>query len=206
MQLRRSSIFRGVLLVAAMSVVAAACGGGGRTTEQGASQAPASTQPATTPPPATTPAPTSSADPLQGEWRTEFGCEQSVEAIQRRLTQKQVLEQIGTWKGFLEVWGGKPTKDDLCHGASGKVAFVARFLEGSLALCDETGECEVNATYELVGDGAIRLNDPQGNLCTGAGCETTWRFKISGQTLTFHVQRDAYVLGLWEAAPWTRES
>ena len=124
MQLRRSSIIRGFLLVAAMSVVTAACGGGGRTPEQGASQAPATTHAATNPPA------TTSADPLQGEWRTEYTCQQSVRAIRARLSEKKILKQIGSWESYLEEFGGKPSEDDPCHGATGTDARLARFADG----------------------------------------------------------------------------
>lgn len=199
MQLKRSSILRGLLLVMAVSVVTAACGGGGRTTGEGASPAPATTQAATTPPP------TSSADPLQGEWRTEFTCQQSVQAIRARLSEEQILEQIGSWESFLEGEGGEPTKDDPCHGATAAHALVARFAEGNLALCDgKTGACDVHATYELSGDHSIVVEDTEGNLCEP--CPVTWGFELGGDRLTFHVAPDPWVIGTWEAAPWTRES
>ncbi len=197
MQLRRSSIIRGFLLVAAMSVVTAACGGGGRTTEQGASQAPATTQAATNPPA------TTSADPLQGEWRTEYTCQQSVRAIRARLSEKKILKQIGSWESYLEEFGGKPSEDDPCHGATGTDARLARFADGNLALCDaKTGGCEVHATYQVNGD-HLTVDDPEGNLCP---CPGTWDFEIAGDQLTFHTDADSYVIGTWEAAPWTRES
>jgi len=199
MQLRRSSIAGG-FLVAAMSLVVAACGGGGQTTGQGASQAPATTQAATAPPS------TTSADPLQGDWRTEFTCQQSVRALRARLSEKQILKKIGSWKSFIgEEWGGKPTEDDPCHGATGAEALLARFADGNLALCyATTGQCEVHATYQLVGDHSITINDPEGNLCP---CTQPWDFEIASDQLTFHVQpADPSTIHAWEAAPWTRES
>ncbi len=198
MQLRRSSIIRGFLLVAAMSVVTAACGGGGRTPEQGASQAPATTHAATNPPA------TTSADPLQGEWRTEYTCQQSVRAIRARLSEKKILKQIGSWESYLEEFGGKPSEDDPCHGAIGTDARLARFADGNLTLCDaKTGGCEVHATYQVNGDHQTIVDDPEVNLCP---CPATWDFEIARDRLTFHTHADAYVIGTWEAAPWTRES
>ncbi len=146
----------------------------------------------------------SSSDRLEGEWRTEFGCLDSVRAIEGRLSAKQIHEQVGSWKAFLEVWGGEPTKDDPCHGASGTTALLARFADGNLALCDaETGGCEVSATYKLLDGHTIVVNDEEGNLCP---CPATWRFEIAGDELTFRVQADAFVVGAWEAASWIRES
>lgn len=199
MQLTRPSSARGLLLVAAISLVVAACGSGGGATDQGTSQAPASTQAITAPPS------TSSADPLQGEWRTELTCQQSVRAIRARLSEKQISKKVGSWKSFIgEAWGAKPTEDDPCHGATGTHALLARFADGDLALCDAGGGCPVQATYELVGDHSITVNDPEGNLCP---CTQPWHFEIAGDQLTFHVQpADPSTIQTWEAAPWTRES
>jgi hypothetical protein len=202
MQLRRSSIGRGSLLATALSLVLAACGGGGDTTGQAASPTPA-TKAATSP--------TTSADPLEGDWRTEFTCQDSLRAIRSRLSEEEILEQVGSWKEFMGGWGGEPTDDDPCNEAAGTHAFVARFADGNLALCDATtGGCDVHATYELVSDHSISLNDPEGNLCEGTkpptGCPVTWKFDISGEELTFHLPPDAFTIGLWEAASWTRES
>ena len=197
MQLRRSSITRGLFLGAAISVLAAACGGGGRTTEPGTSQAPATTQESTTPPPV------SSVDPLEGEWRSDFTCDQSVRAIRDRLPEEQILEQIGSWESFLEEWEGDPTQENPCHGATGTDARLARVGDGNLALCDaETGDCEVQATYEVDSDHLI-VDDPEGNLC--GPCPVTWDFEIAGDKLTFHVDPNPWVIGTWEAAPWTRQ-
>jgi hypothetical protein len=201
MQLRRSSIIRGFLLVAAMSVVTAACGGGSGTTEQGASQAPATPQTATTAPA------TSSADPLQGDWRNESTCQDSLRALRRRLSDKEVLtsKYVHGWEDLLFPWGGEPTNDDPCHGATGTRAFVARFADGNLALCDaQTGGCDVHATYKLVGDHSFAVEDPEGNLCP---CPATWRFEIVGDLLTIHVEpADPFTVSTWEATPWARES
>jgi hypothetical protein len=175
-----------------MSLVLAACGGSGGTTGQVASRAPA-TSPAT------------SADPLEGDWRTEFTCQASLRALRHRLSDKKVLKEVGSWKELMGEWGGEPTNDDPCQGATGTAAFVARFADGNLTLCQvKTGGCEVHATYELVGDHSITLNDPEGNLCP---CTQPWQFEIVGDRLTIQVEpADPYTVHTWEAAPWTRES
>jgi hypothetical protein len=202
MGLRRSAIARGPLMAAAIAVVLAACGGGGVTTGQAASQAPATGAPATSP--------TTSADPLEGEWRNESTCQDALRALRRRLSDKEVLENKGVhgWKDLLFPWGGEPTNDDPCHGATGTRAFVARFADGNLALCDaQTGGCDVNAaTYELIGDHSFTINsDPSDNLCP---CPTKpWLYEISGDRLTIHVEpADPFGVSTWEAAPWIRES
>jgi len=199
MQVRRSSIVRGSLLATAALLVLAACGGAGGTTGQVPSSAPATVAPATSP--------TTSADPLEGDWRQEVTCQDALRALRRRLSDKEVLENkyVHGWKDLLSPWGGEPTNDDPCHGATGTRAFVARFADGNLALCDaQTGGCEVHATYELVGDHSITINDPSDNLCP---CPATWRFEISGDRLTVHVElADPFTVSTWEAAPWVRES
>lgn len=183
----------------AMSLVLAACGGSGGTTGQVASQAPSTAASAT---PATT-----SADPLEGAWRTEPTCQDSLRALRHRLSDKKVLEAAGAagWKEFLGRFGGEPTNDDPCQGATGTDAKVARFADGNLTLCDaKTGGCDVHATYKLVGDHSFVVEDPEENLCP---CTEPWQFEIVGDRLTIHVEpTDPYTVSTWEAAPWTRES
>lgn len=202
MRRKRSSIGRGPLLATVVSLVLSACGEGGGTTGQIASPPLATSAPASSP--------TTSADPLDGDWRIEFTCQASLQAIRARLSEKEILEQVGSWKAFMGGWGGKPTDGDPCRGATGTAAFVARFADGDLALCDaKTGGCDVHASYELVDDHSIRVNDPDGNLCEGTkpptACPVTWRFEITSEELTFHLPPDAFSIGLWEAGSWTRE-
>lgn len=193
MRVMRSSIARWRFLATAVLLVLSACGGDGGTTGQAVSPA-AGTAAAS---------PTSSADPLEGEWRIEFTCDDSLRAISR-LPEKKIAEQVGSLKDFMGVWGGEPTDHDPCRGATGNSAFVARFENGNLALCDaKTGGCEVHATYERIGDHSITVNDPTDNICP---CPGTWQFEIADDQLMFHVEPNAWIVGLWEAAPWTRES
>jgi len=196
MRVRRSSIVRGSLLATAVSLVLAACGGGGGTTGQVASSAPPTVTPATSPTP--------SADPLEGEWRTEYTCQEAARALRRRLSDKEIFKELGmkSWKDF---WGGADA-DHPCRGVTGTVAGnVVRFSDGSLTLCDaKSGGCGVHATYELVGDHSITINDPSENLCP---CTEPWQFEIAGDRLTIHVEpADANTVATWEAAPWIRES
>ena len=192
----RTTVACAALIAVTVSVVATGCGGGNGN-EPKASPAQA----------ASTASRNTSHDPLEGEWRTEFTCRESVRAIARRLTTRQIERQVGGWDEYLAVfqWHPKPVKGDPCHGASETpVALLARFGDGNLALCDATtGECEVQATYELVGDHAIEVNDPEGNLCP---CPAKWTFELDGDELTFRVPANAFVLGTWEAAPWQRAS
>jgi invasion protein IalB len=83
-QPRQSSIALGLLLAVVASLMLAACAGGSGTSAEQASQAPAAT---------TSPAAAGQADPLEGEWRAELSCQESVRAVQRRLSAKQMREQ-----------------------------------------------------------------------------------------------------------------
>ena len=195
MQWSQSLVARGSLMVAVVSLALAACGG-----DSGTDLNAEPTQAVTAA------SPSSPSDPLEGEWRAEFTCQESVRAIERRLSAKEISEQVGSLTRVLGAsWQVKPKNDDPCHGASGMVAVLARFADGNLALCDgETGACEVSATYELVGDNSISVNDEEGNLC--GPCPVTWKFEITGDEMTFHVSPDAFVISTWEATPWVRES
>jgi hypothetical protein len=194
-QPRQSLIAMGSLITAALAL--AACGGGNGNNGEEASQAPA----------ATTSSPAGQTDPLEGEWRAEFTCRESVRAVERRLSPKQMGT---TWESVLKGFGGKwsdvePTKDDPCHGAPGRVALVARFTDGNLALFDAGGELGLQARYEHVGDHAISVDAE--DVCAPS-CPAIWTFEIAGDELTFRVQvrPDAHIVSAWEAAPWVRVS
>jgi hypothetical protein len=138
------------------------------------------------------------ADPLAGEWRTSFTCEESVKAVVRRVGSK--------WQGWMpDMPDGRPTKKDPCRGSHEDAELLARFSGGVMALCQQTGVCEVHATYEYPDASTVRIDDPEGNLCEpGNTCPVDWTFEISGDQLAFRVDPDAWTIGAWEAAPWTR--
>jgi hypothetical protein len=106
MRLRCRSIARWTLVAAAISLVLAACGGGDGTTEAAGSPTAA----------AATTEPGSQDDPLEGEWRAEYTCEDSVRAIQSHLSPKQINQQGGSLESIMGEWGGQATKDDPCNG------------------------------------------------------------------------------------------
>jgi hypothetical protein len=149
------------------------------------------------------PTPLAPLDPLEGEWRTEFTCQESVRAVQRRLSDAEVRRQMGDWAGYVAVWNAEPTPEDPCHGAtSATLGMIARFEDGNLALCEsDSGACDVHATYVLDG-GSITITDPEDNLCP---CPARWRFRVVGDRVTFRTGQSGFVIGTWEAAPWTRE-
>lgn len=200
MRLRCRSIGRWTLVAAAMSLVLGACGGGGGTTEAGAPRSPA----------AATSEPGSQVDPLEGEWRAEYTCEDSLRAIERSgLSPNQIRVQIlrdpccptGSLHSFMGgFWGGKPTKNDPCRGATKNRSFVVRFEEGTLELADPD---VVGVEYELLDDHTIGVTDPSDNVCP-PGVECRWEFELTGAELTFDVGENIYGIMFWESAPFRR--
>jgi hypothetical protein len=192
MQGRYGSIARSSLVATAMSLVAA-CGGGGVTTDEGNSQTPAATS-----------EPTGQADPVEGEWRAEYTCRDSVRAIESHLTPKQIRLQVGSLESAMGEWGGQPTKEDPCNGVHQPRKVVARFADGNLGLFKaETGELMADARYELVDDHSFSVG--AGALCySPLECPVTWRFAIAGDELTFDVGSEVFQIMNWEAAPFHR--
>lgn len=175
-----------------LTLAAAGCGGDDSGSADPGTSTPSKT--ATTraaPTPAAQDEPAAAQDQLTGDWQIEFTCQQSNRAIHARLSDR-VLRRLD--------WEDPPCDDQ---------AFVllARFDQGALAVCDpDSGQCEVNATYEMVDEDTIRVDDPTGNLCNPNGptlsCPVTWDFDRTGDSLTFRVNPDPWVMGLWEAAPF----
>ena len=200
MRLRCRSIARWTLVAAAMSLVLAACGGGDGSTEAAGSPTAA----------AATDEPGSQDDPLEGEWRAEFTCEDSLRAIERSgLSPSQIRVQIlrdsccptGSLHSFMGgFWGGKPTKNDPCRGATKSRSVVVRFEEGTLEL---PGPDVVGVEYELLDDHTIGVTDPSDNVCP-PGVECRWEFDLTGDELTFDVGDNIGGIMTWESAPFQR--
>lgn len=205
MRLRCRSIARWTLVAATMSLVVAACGGGDGTTEVAGSPTAA----------AATTKPGGQADPLDGEWRADYTCKDSVQAIQRHLSPKQIRQQGGSLGSIMDEWGGRPTEDDPCNGVHRSRQVVARFAGGNLGLFNtKTGELMADARYEFVDDHSFRVG--AGALCyPPLKCPVTWRFDIAhvrhhprraDDVLTFQVAPEVYQIMNWEAAPFHRVS
>lgn len=138
-----------------------------------------------------------SPDPLAGEWRTSFTCQDAVRAVERRLGSH--------WKGW-EPENAAPGEP--CSGEAGVThELLARFSDGLMALCQPTGLCDVHATYAYPEASVLRIDDTEGNLCEpGKTCPIDWTFEISGNQLRFRVAEDPWTISTWEAAPWIRSS
>jgi hypothetical protein len=192
---------RCALVVAATSLVLAACGGGDGTTDTADSATPAATA---------IEEPGNQVDPLEGEWRTEFTCEDSLRAIERSgLSADQIRVQLlrdpccptGSLHTFVgSFWGGNPTKDDPCHGTGEARSLVVRFEDGTLRMPDPD---VVGVEYELVDDHTIIVTDPSDNVCP-PGVECRWQFDLAGDELTFDVGQNIGGIMTWEAAPFQR--
>jgi hypothetical protein len=200
MRLRCRSIARWTRMAAAMSLVLAACGGGDGTTEAGGSPTAA----------AATNEPGSQVDPLEGEWRPEYTCKDSLRAIESSgLSPSQIHVQLardaccptGSLHSFMAAWwGGTPTKSDPCRGATKSRSFVVRFEEGVLEMPDPD---VVGVEYELLDDHTISVTDPSDNVCP-PGVECRWGFERTGEELTFDVGENIYGIMFWESAPFQR--
>jgi hypothetical protein len=187
------------LVATAISLVLGACGGNGGTTGEGASRTPAATT-----------EPAGQVDPLEGEWRTEYTCEDSLRAIKRSgLSPNQIRVQVirdsccptGSLHSFIGgIWGGKPTKNDPCRGATKNRSFVVRFEEGTLELPDPD---VFGVKYELLDDHTISVTDPSDNVCA-PGAECRWAFELTGDELTFDVGENIGGIMFWESAPFQR--
>ena len=200
MRLRCRSIARWTFVAAAMSLVLAACGGGDGTTEAAGSPTAA----------AATDEPGSQVDPLEGEWRAEYTCEDSLRAIERSgLSPNEIRVGVlsdsccptGTLHSFMGAsYGGKPTKDDPCRGATRSRSATLRFEEGSLEMPDPD---VFGVEYELLDDHTISVTDPSENVCP-PGVECIWEFEITGDELTFHGGDGIHAVMFRESAPFQR--
>jgi hypothetical protein len=189
-----------MFLATAVSLVLAACGGGDGTTEAAGSPTAA----------VATDAPVSDIDPLEGEWRAEYTCEDSLRAIERSgLSPNQIRVQLlrdvccptGGLHSFMGVfWGGKPTKDDPCRGVTKSRSLVVRFEDGTLKMPDPD---VVGVEYELLDDHTIGVTDPSDNVCP-PDVECRWEFEVTGDELTFDVGENIGGIMTWESAPFRR--
>lgn len=174
------SIARGWHVAASVSLVLAACGGSGGTTEAEASRTPeaAASEPA------------SQADPLKGEWRTEFTCQEMLAS----------LERVGAEDAAPELlegdWGvqPRPSRKDPCASVNITMEIVVRFADGEQVLF-ANGEIADGNPYAIVGD-------------TFSLGKLHFRFQIEGDRLTVDYLEDKYpgYVYAWETAPFERVS
>jgi hypothetical protein len=182
MRLRYRSIARCTLMAAAMSLMIAACGGGDGTTEAAGSPTAA----------AATDQPASQADPLEGEWRTDFTCQEMLASLER-------VDAEDMAPGLLEGdWGvqPRPSRKDPCANVDFTMEIVVRFAGGSQVLF-ANGEIQDENTY-IIADDTFTLS----------GNDLPFRFQVENDRLTVDVPPEThagYVVA-WETAPFERVS
>jgi hypothetical protein len=183
---RCRSVARGSLVAVATSLVLAACGeSGGRIGEEASPTAAATTEPA------------SRADPLEGEWRQEFACEDAVRAVEQADVKPA---QFNQWLAEMPIlYGGTwdPSVDRPCAGAPRSFDRLARFEEGNLTLFEGSPmEIGAETTYEIVDDHTFTAN------IDGL---RTFEFQIEGARLMVDVLEDGpWLIATWEATPFER--
>jgi hypothetical protein len=183
-----------------MSLVLSACGGGDGT--PGAAGSPTAA-------PATD-EPGSQVDPLEGEWRAEFTCEDALRAIERSdLSPNQIRVDVlrdtccptGSLHSFMGAFfGGRPTKGDPCRGATRNGSMTFRFEDGTIEVPDPD---VFGVAYELLDDHTISVTDPSDNVCP-SDLECIWEFEITGDELTFDGGDNLGRVITQESAPFQR--
>jgi TRAP-type C4-dicarboxylate transport system substrate-binding protein len=122
------------------------------------------------------------ADPLAGEWRQTFTCEDAAEAVRRAVPAQDVVNS--GWSCDLP---GAQTR-------------IARFEDGRVFLLDPPShEVGLSASYEIVDDHTFTLSDGDENIPGSYRFE----YRFEGEELIVDVlEVDPYFVGTWEAAPF----
>jgi hypothetical protein len=183
MQLRCRSVAWWTVVVAAISLVLAACGGRDGTTEAAGSPTAV----------AATDEPGSQVDPLEGEWRAEFTCQEMLAS----------LEGVGAEDmapGFLEGDLGvqpRPSRKDPCANVDFTMEIVVRFAGGSQVLF-ANGVIGDENTYTVAGDTFTLSGNP----------DLPFRFQVEGDRLIVDVPPETHpgYVYAWTTAPFERVS
>jgi len=155
--------------------------------------------------------PSSIPDPLVGEWRQEFTCDDVVRTF-RRGTKEMGAEGPATFAEYVRpmaagaYWldGAKlPPRDDLCRYAPASWERTLQIQDGQLVWFDPGPVLGAQATYELVDDHTFTANDGDQNI----DGTYTFEFQIHGDRLTIDpVDHDPFVGNAVEVAPFVRVS
>jgi hypothetical protein len=177
MRPRNRSIAWGSLVAVTVTLLLAACGGGGTGSTTGEQQGGATM-------------PTTPADPLEGEWRAEFTCEDMVKTLER-VGKAEFAPDL-----LVQDWGidDRPSKADPCATVREPREIVVRFGGGRLVLF-VNGEIGDDNPYTVVDDTFILPPDLH------------FRFQIDGERLTVdNLEDDPGYVSAWEVAPFERVS
>jgi hypothetical protein len=172
-------------------LLAAACGQKDSTAPARAASNPAA--PSTSAPPV--------ADPLRGQWRQEFTCQDVVRTLQRAGFAEVAPEFLQTIEGAAQP----PSSVHLCAGAPSKFTRIARFQDGRLVLFEGPAPQQVglDASYEIVDDHTFTASDAGQNI----NGTYTFNYRLKGDRLTVDVlQDDAFFIATWESVPFHRTS
>ena len=182
-------------------LLAAACGNGAESSPVGS--------------PSTSDGPTAdtssgSVEPLDGVWRQDYSCEQSVRTF-HRLTYEHGAEGRARYKRFVVhdgfAWGKKGatelTPEALCKGAPDRYLLM-KIADGRLTFFDGPfHQADLQASIVVVDDHTFTLNDGGQNL---DGTEA-FIFRITGDRLTVHtLGKDEWSGTTFEEAAFFRVS
>ena len=148
---------------------------------------------------AATSAPPVVADPLKGQWRQEFTCQDVVRTLQRAGFEEVAPEFLQTIEGTAKA----PSMGHLCAGAPSKFTRIARFQDGRLVLFEgpPPQQAGLEARYQVVDDHTFTASDGGQNI-NGI---YTFKYRIDGDRLTVDVlHNDAFFIAAWEAVPFYR--
>jgi hypothetical protein len=165
-------------------LLAAACGSGAESSPDGS--------------PSTSDGPTAdsssgSFEPLDGVWRQDYSCEQSVRTF-HRLTYQHGAEGHTRYKRYVVhdgfAWGRKGatelTPEALCRGAHDRYLLM-KVGDGRLTFFDGPAhEADLQASIVILSDHTFTLNDGDQNL----GGTEAFSYRIRGDRLTVHALGD----------------
>jgi hypothetical protein len=153
-------------------------------------------------------APTAPADPLEGDWRQQFACEDVIQTLKAQAKpawfDKWIADIIRGMEGAKEP----PPPSDLCFGAPAAFERIIRFRDARVVFFDppRLQADGLNATYELRGDHTFVVTDTQGNISglRGDGI-LTCTFQLEGDRLTIHERsHDPWDISGFQAGPLVR--
>jgi len=175
-----------------LALLAAACGQKGSSSPAGATSNPVT--PSTSAPPVV-------ADPLEGQWRQEFTCQDVVHTLRKAGFEAVAPEFLQTIEGAAKA----PSSAHLCAGAPNRFTRIARFQDGRLVLFEgpPPQQAGLDASYEIVDDHTFTASDAGQNI----DGTYTFNYRINGDRLTVDVlENDAFFIAAWEAVPFYRTS
>ena len=148
--------------------------------------------------------PTETADPLEGEWQTQFTCQEIVRTLKRESDPKLFDRWTADLVQAIFTLPEKPPLEDLCGEAGGSVNYRLRFENGTFGTWNaEDPEVSGFPTYELIEgeDAFIGRDDGSGNWTE----EAKVTYRIVGDRLTLDVHWPSpWEVSTLEPGTWIR--